>query len=128
MRSGEGVVTLQSSHSVSESLDRLEKLLHDKGIRVFGRIDHSGEARGVGIEMPPTQLLLFENPKIGTPIMLAAPPAAIDLPSKALAWQDATGAVWLSYNDPEYLKKRFGLCEELLRHIRELGTIIAQAA
>ena len=106
---------------------RLEALLHAKNIKVFTRVDHSGEAEKVGLHMPPTQLLIFGNPKGGTPIMLAAPLSAIDLPIKALAWQDAEGKVWLSYNDPQYLKSRFSLPDEVLGPIAALSPLIEQA-
>ena len=115
MDQGEGIVTRQSSYSVVETLDRLEKVLRSKNIQVFARVDHSGEAERAGLHMNPTQLLIFGNPKGGTPVMVAVPTAAIDLPLKALAWQDDAGKVWLSWNDPEYLRRRFGIAEELMR-------------
>jgi uncharacterized protein (DUF302 family) len=125
---GDGIITKPARYTVPETLDRLEALLRSKGITVFARIDHSGEADKVGMKMPPAQLLIFGNPKGGTPIMLAAPLAAIDLPLKALAWQDADGKVWLSYNDPEYLKHRFGLAGETIQPIAGMGSLIEQAA
>ncbi len=128
MNSAEGIISTPGSHSVSDTLDRLEGILREKGIKVFVRIDHSGEARKAGLEMPSTQLLIFGNPKGGTPIMLASPTAAIDLPLKALAWQDGQGKVWLSYNDPEYLRRRFGLSNELLHPIAGIGALIEKAA
>jgi uncharacterized protein (DUF302 family) len=105
----------------------LEAILRAKNITIFTRVDHSGEAEKVGLHMPPTQLLVFGNPKGGTPIMLAAPLSAIDLPLKALAWQDTEGKVWLSYNDPQYLKDRFSLSDDLLVSISSLGALIQQA-
>jgi uncharacterized protein (DUF302 family) len=122
-----GLITLPSPHTVPETLDRLESLLRAKNIKVFTRVDHSGEAEKAGLHMPPTQLLIFGNPKGGTPIMLAAPLSAIDLPLKALAWQDAEGKVWLTYNDPQYLKARFSLPDELLAPISALSALIEQA-
>lgn len=122
-----GIITHPSPYSVSETLDRLEALLHAKNIKVFTRVDHSGEAEKAGLHMPPTQLLIFGNPKGGTPIMLAAPLSAIDLPLKTLAWQDAEGKVWLSYNDPQYLKTRFSVPDELLAPIGGLSALIEQA-
>src|SRR5262249_18707620 len=95
IKSRDGIVSKPSKYSVPETLDRLKALLRGKGITVFKRVDHSGEAEKVGMKMPPTQLLIFGNPKAGTPVMLAAPVAAIDLPLKALAWQSADGKVWL---------------------------------
>jgi len=125
-KTGEGIISKPSKYSVPETLDRVEAVLREKGIRVFARVDHSGEAEKVGLKMPPTQLLIFGNPKGGTPVMLAAPTAAIDLPLKALAWQDGDGKVWLSYNDPEYLKKRFGLRDEQIQTIAGIGSLIEQ--
>ncbi len=108
---GEGIVRKPSTHTVPETLDRLEAVLKTKGIQVFARVDHSGEAAKVGLKMPPTQLLIFGNPRAGTSIMLAAPTSAIDLPLKVLAWQDAAGKVWLGYSDPAYFARRYGLSE-----------------
>jgi uncharacterized protein (DUF302 family) len=127
MPTANGLITLPSPYSVPETLDRLESLLQAKNIKVFTRVDHSGEAEKVALHMPPTQLLIFGNPKGGTPIMLAAPLSAVDLPLKALAWQDAEGKVWLSYNDPQYLKTRFTLPDELLTPISNLNSLIQQA-
>lgn len=127
MKAGEGIISKASKYSVPETLDRVDALLRSKGIKIFVRVDHSGEAEKAGLKMPPTQLLIFGNPKGGTPVMLAAPTAAIDLPLKALAWQDADGKVWLSYNDPEYLKKRYGLTDDLIKTIAGTGSLIEQA-
>ncbi len=128
MKSGEGIISKPSKHSVPETLDRLEAVLREKGIKVFARVDHSGEAEKVGMKMPPTQVLIFGNPKAGTPAMLAAPTTAIDLPLKALAWQDSDGKVWLSYNDVEYLKRRFGLNDDTIKGIAAAAPIIELAA
>jgi uncharacterized protein (DUF302 family) len=122
-----GLITHPSPYTVPETLDRLEAILHAKNITIFARIDHSGEATKAGLNMPPTQLLIFGNPQGGTPIMLAAPLAAIDLPLKALAWQDTDGKVWLSFNDPHYLQSRYGLSDEVLKPITGLETLIQQA-
>jgi uncharacterized protein (DUF302 family) len=122
-----GIITLSSPYSVPETLDRLEALLQAKNITVFARVDHSGEAEKVGLQMPPTQLLIFGSPKGGTPIMLVSPLSAIDLPIKALAWQDPEGKAWLSYNDPQYLKTRFSVPDELLTPISNLNSLIQQA-
>ncbi|MGA7379974.1 MAG: DUF302 domain-containing protein [Terriglobales bacterium] len=126
MKTGEGIISKASKYSVAETLDRVEEVLREKGIRVFARVDHSGEAEKVGLKMRPTQLLIFGSPKGGTPVMVAAPTAAIDLPLKALAWQDDDGKVWLSYNDPEYLKQRFGLTDEQIKTISGIGSVIEQ--
>jgi uncharacterized protein (DUF302 family) len=127
MKAGEGIISRESKYSVPETLDRVDALLRSKGIKIFVRVDHSGEAEKAGLKMPPTQLLIFGNPKGGTPVMLAAPTAAIDLPLKALAWQDGDGKVWLSYNDPEYLKKRYGLTDDQIKTIAGTGSLIEQA-
>lgn len=105
----EGLVTVPSNHSVDETLDQFKSLLESKGITLFAIVDHSGEAAKAGMRMPPTKLAIFGNPKAGTPLMLAAPSSAIDLPLKLLIWEDARGKVWLSYNSPEYLQERHGL-------------------
>jgi len=122
-----GLITKTSPYSVSETLDRLEALLHSKNVKVFTRVDHSGEAEKAGLSMPPTQVLIFGNPKGGTPVMLANPLSAIDLPLKALAWQDTAGKVWLSWNDPQYLKSRYGLSDEVLAPLVTATSLIAQA-
>jgi uncharacterized protein (DUF302 family) len=109
-----GIVDVPSHHSVDETVARLKSILQTKGITLFALIDHSGEAEKAGMKMPPTKLLIFGNPKAGTPLMLAAPSIAIDLPLKILVWQDAQGKVWLSFNSPEYLMKRHGLPQNLL--------------
>ena len=127
MKAGDGIISKASKYSVPETLDRVDALLRSKGIKIFVRVDHSGEAEKAGLKMPPTQLLIFGNPKGGTPMMLAAPTAAIDLPLKALAWEDSDGKVWLSYNDPEYLKKRYGLTDEQIKTIAGTGSLIEQA-
>jgi len=122
-----GVVNLPSPHSVRETLKRLEALLAAKGLLVFARIDHSGEAVKVGMEMHPTQLLVFGSPRTGTPLMVAAPSIAIDLPLKALAWEDDKGKVWLSYNSPEYLQQRHGISADLVKNIAGVGALMQKA-
>ena len=112
-----GLVHLSSSYSVAETIKRLETSLLAHGVSIFCRVDHSGEAEKVGLRMPPTQLLIFGSPKGGTPLMLASPTAAIDLPLKALVWQDAGGKVWLTYNSAEYLQQRHNLAADLLKNI-----------
>lgn len=125
--SANGLITHASPYSVAETLERLEAILHSKNITVFARVDHSGEAAKVGLTMPPTQLLIFGNPKGGTPIMIAAPLSAIDLPLKALAWQDTGGKVWLSINDPRYLQSRYDLSDEVLKPIAGIEALILEA-
>ena len=127
MNQADGTISKPSKYSVQETLHRLETILTAKGIKIFARIDHSGEAERAGLKMPPTQLLIFGNPKGGTPVMLAAPTSAIDLPWKALAWQDAGGQVWLSYNDAAYIQRRFGLSDDVMKPLAGLGAVIEQA-
>jgi uncharacterized protein (DUF302 family)/uncharacterized membrane protein YidH (DUF202 family) len=112
-----GIIDKPSNHSVDETVQRLKNILQSKGVALFAFIDHSGEAEKVGMKMRPTKLLIFGNPKAGTPLMLAAPSIAIDLPLKLLVWEDAQGKVWISYNSPEYLKERHGLPQNLLQNI-----------
>ena len=124
----QGIIDKPSSHSVEQTVDRLKSGLQSKGIQLFALIDHSGEAEKNGIRMPPTKLLIFGNPKAGTPLMLAAPSSAIDLPLKVLIWEDTKGKVWVSYNSPEYLKERHSLPPELLQNIAVVETLAAKAA
>ncbi len=105
----DGIVDVRSNHSVEQTVDRLKTMLGMKGISLFAVIDHSGEAASVGMQMPKTQLVIFGSPKAGTPLMLAAPSIALDLPLKVLVWQDTSGDVWISYNSPQYLAERHGL-------------------
>ena len=123
-----GLVHINSSYSVAETTQRLEASLLAQGITIFCRVDHSGEAEKVGLHMPATQLLIFGSPKGGTPVMLASPTVAIDLPLKALVWQDAGGKVWLSYNAPEYLQLRHHLPPELLKNIAGPTALLQGAA
>jgi len=122
------IIDLLSRHSVPETIARLQSLLKENGVNIFALVDHSGEAAKVGLQMRPTQLLIFGNPKGGTPLMIAAPSVAIDLPLKALAWQDAQGKVWLSYNAPEYLQQRHGLPPDLLKNIAGPAALLKKAA
>ena len=122
-----GIIDVASHHSVAETLARLQSILQEKGITVFALIDHSGEAEKAGLKMRPTQLLIFGSPKGGTPLMVAAPRLAIDLPLKALAWQDEQGQVWLSYNSPEYLQQRHAFPMELMKNIAVIGGLIQKA-
>ena len=123
-----GIVNIPSKHSVDETVERLKNILRSKQITLFALIDHSGEAAKVGMKMPPTKLLIFGNPKGGTPLMLAAPSSALDLPLKILVSEDAQGNVWLLYNSPEYLKERHGLPSNLLPNIAVIETLSAAAA
>ena len=123
----EGIVKIPSHHSVDETVDKLKTILKSKGVTLFALVDHSGEAEKVGMKMPPTKLLIFGNPKGGTPLMLAAPSAALDLPLKILVAEDSQGKVWISYNSPEYLKQRHGLPENLLPNIAVVQALATAA-
>jgi uncharacterized protein (DUF302 family) len=125
--SGTGLTHLPSPYSVADTLKRLESVIASKGLTIFARIDHSGEAAKVGLTMQPTELLLFGSPKSGTPLMVASPTLAIDLPLKALVWQDVEGAVWLSYNSPEYLQQRHTVPDALIKNIAGIRSICEEA-
>jgi uncharacterized protein (DUF302 family) len=127
VRKEEGMVKIPSHHSVDETVDKLKTILKSKGVTLFALVDHSGEAEKVGMKMPPTKLLIFGNPKGGTPLMLAAPSAALDLPLKILVAEDSRGKVWISYNSREYLKERHGLPENLLPNIAVVQALAAAA-
>lgn len=122
-----GLVHVRSPYSVPETLKRLESALQARNLTVFARIDHGREAENIGLKMPPTQLIIFGSPKAGTPLMVASPTLAIDLPLKALAWEDADGKVWLSYNSADYLKRRHEIPDELVKNIAGIGTVLEQA-
>ena len=112
-----GILNKRSNHSVDETLERLQSALQAKGITIFALVDHSGEAEKAGLKMRPTKLVIFGSPEAGTPLMLAAPSAAIDLPLKILIWEDGEGNAWVSYNSPAYLQERHGFPKELLPNI-----------
>jgi uncharacterized protein (DUF302 family) len=122
-----GIVNKPSNHPVDETVERVKNILQAKGITLFAMVDHSGEAEKVGMKMPPTKLLIFGNPKGGTPLMLAAPSTAIDLPLKILVWEDGQGKVWLSYNSPEYLQTRHGFPPDLEKNIAVAGALAEKA-
>ena len=122
-----GIIDVRSRYSVPKTLERLQTILKEKGMTVFALVDHSGEAEKAGLAMRLTQLLVFGSPKGGTPLMVAAPRLAIDLPLKALAWQDEQGQVWLSYNSPEYLRERHGFPAELLKNIAGIAALVEKA-
>lgn len=126
-QAGSNVVTKPSKYSVSETIDRIERAVTEKAMKIFARINHAEEAKKVGLEMRPTELLIFGNPKGGTALMVARPTAAIDLPMKALAWEDKDGKVWLTYNSPELLKDRHSVPEELTSKLDPVGTLLEQA-
>jgi len=123
-----GIVTVPSNHSVDQTVEKLKGILQAKGVRLFALIDHSGEAANVGISMRPTKLLIFGNPKAGTPLMLAAPSSAIDLPLKILVWEDEQSKVWISYDSPRYLQQRHGFPQQLLPNIDVIENLASAAA
>ena len=127
LSSNNGIANVLSHHSVDLTLEKLQRMLQAKGVAVFALIDHSGEAAKVGMTMPPTKVLIFGNPKAGTPLMLAAPSIAIDLPLKILIWEDAEKKVWISYNTPEYLQERHGVPQELMQNIAVVATLAMKA-
>jgi uncharacterized protein (DUF302 family) len=124
---GNGLLQIASPYSVDETVKRLESILGQRGLQVFALIDHSGEAEKVGLKMRPTKLLIFGSPTGGTPLMVAAPTLAIDLPLKALVAEDEKGKVWVSYNSPEYLQQRHGVPDDLLKNIAGVGALVAKA-
>ena len=128
MQKEEGIVKIPSHHSVDETVDKLKTILKSKGVTVFALVDHSGEAEKVGMKMPPTKLLVFGNPKGGTPLMLAAPSVATDLPLKLLVREDAEGNVWISYWSAQALLKRYGLADSFAGNIATVDAIARQAA
>jgi len=124
----DGIITIPSNHSVEETIEKLKAILQSKGITLFALIDHSREAARAGMEMRPTKLLIFGNPKGGTPVMLAAPRSAIDLPLKILIWEDAQGKVWVTYNGPMYLQERHNIPTELLPNLSVIEALAKNAA
>jgi uncharacterized protein (DUF302 family) len=122
-----GLIHVLSPRSVDESMQKLETVVAAIGLKVFAHVDHSGEAERVGLQMRPTKVLIFGSPKAGTPLMIAAPSLAIDLPLKVLVWEDEQGKVWLSYNSPEYLGRRHNVPGNLLKNIAGIGTVVQKA-
>ncbi len=127
-REHDGIIDRASSHSVAQTVERVLAILREKGITLFAQIDHSGEAHKAGFAMRPTMLLIFGNPKGGTPLMLASPSSAIDLPLKLLVWEDAGGQVWISFNSSDYLRDRHHLPKELLGNIAVVSVLAERAA
>src|ERR1700721_1439757 len=122
-----GIVDVPSNHSVDQTVERIKGILNAKGVTLFALVDHSGEAEKVGMKMPDTKLLIFGSPKAGTPVMLAAPSTAIDLPLKVLVWEDGSGNVFVSYNSPAYLQKRHDVPDDLMQNIALVETLAAKA-
>ena len=123
-----GLINVPSNHSVDETVEKLKAILQSKAITLFALIDHSGEAAKVGMQMRPTKLLIVGNPKGGTPVMLAAPTSAMDLPLKILIWEDAQGKVWITYNNPAYLQERHNIPAELLPNVSVIEALAKSAA
>lgn len=123
-----GITDTPSNHSVDETVERLKGILKVKGVTLFALVDHSGEAEKAGMKMRPTKLAIFGSPKAGTPVMLAAPSIAIDLPLKLLIWEDSDGKVWLSYNSPAYLEERHSVPQDLLPSLAVVEILAAKAA
>ena len=126
--SDNGITTIPGHQSVDQTVQKAEGILNAMGVKLFAVVDHSGEAEKAGMQMRPTKLLIFGNPKAGTPLMIASPSVAIDLPLKILVWEDAGGQVWISYNAPGYLQARHGLPAELLKNIAVVEMLAAKAA
>jgi uncharacterized protein (DUF302 family) len=122
-----GFVQIASAHSVGETVDRLTAAFSAKGLQLFALVDHSGEAAKADLQMRPTKLLIFGSPKGGTPLMVAAPSLAIDLPLKALVWEDDGGKVWVAHNSPEYLQQRHGVPADLIKNIAGMGALLQKA-
>jgi uncharacterized protein (DUF302 family) len=122
-----GIIDKLSNHSVDQTVEKIKHLLQAKGVTLFALVDHSGEAGKVGMKMRPTRLLIFGSPKAGTPLMLASPTVAIDLPLKLLVWEDEQGKTWISFNSPDYLKDRHNLPANLLPNIAVVETLAANA-
>ena len=125
-----GLISVKSAHDVKTTADRLETMLKQKGMNVFSRINHAQGAQKIGKELRPTELVIFGNPKVGTPLMQCAQSVGIDLPQKALIWQDAQGQVWLSYNDPNYLVERHNItgCDAVIKKVGKALDNFAKAA
>lgn len=123
-----GIVRIASQHSVTDTVAKLESILQAKNVKLFAVVDHSGEAEKAGLHMPNTKLLIFGNPKGGTPLMLASPSIALDLPLKILVAEDSAGKVWISYNAPAYLQQRHNLPAELVPNIAVIDVLAANSA
>ncbi len=128
LSSDAGIVSIASKHSVDGTVEKLKTLLNAKGIMLFAQVDHSGEAEKAGMTMRPTKLLIFGSPKAGTPVMLAAPTSAIDLPLKILVWEDGDGRVLVSYNNVEYLEQRHGIPAEIAQNLAAAQALAERAA
>lgn len=128
MSTDNGIISVPSKHSVEETVEHLTRMLVAKSIKLFAAIDHSGEAEKAGFEMRPCKLLIFGNPKAGTPLMLLAPMAALDLPLKILVWEKNDGTAWVSYNDATWFQQRHNVPADLMGNISSLAVLAATAA
>jgi uncharacterized protein (DUF302 family) len=128
MEQNNGLVVIAGAHSVDETVEKLKGILTAKGVALFALVDHSGEAAKAGLQMPNTKLLIFGSPKAGTPVMVAAPSIAIDLPLKILVAEDGAGKVWLSYNSAQYLAERHGVPVELMKNLAVIEGLANAAA
>jgi len=123
-----GIISIPSNHSVDQTVDKLQDQLQAKGVKLFALVDHSGEAEKAGLRMRPTKLLIFGNPKAGTPVMMASPTIAIDLPLKILVWKDGGGQIWISYNGPAYLQARHDVPPDLVHNIAVVEALASKGA
>jgi len=123
-----GIISIPSNHSVDQTVDKLQDQLQAKGVKLFALVDHSGEAEEAGLRMRPTKLLIFGNPKAGTPVMMASPTIAIDLPLKILVWEDGGGQIWISYNGPAYLQARHDVPPDLVHNIAVVEALASKGA
>jgi uncharacterized protein (DUF302 family) len=122
-----GIVQIPSHYSVEETINRLQELLEQKGVKIFARIDQRREAESVGLKLRPTELLIFGSPATGTPVMQDSPTSALDLPLKVAAWQDASGQVWIAYNSPEFFQQRHGLTPDQVKALAAPNPLIDAA-
>lgn len=129
-QAADGLVVVQSNHSVTATADKLEAVLSENGMKIMNRINHAAGAESAGLELRPTEVVIFGNPKVGSPLMQCAQSVAVDLPQKALIWEDEDGQVWLGYNDPEYLKARHAIegCDAVLEKVSGALANFAKAA
>ena len=125
-----GIIRIKSNHDVTTTIDKLENVLKTKGMTIFKRVNHTAGAEKAGLQLRPTELLIFGNPKVGTPLMLCSQTAALDLPQKALAYEDENGEVWLAYNDPAYMAKRHNLkdCDKPVQKVTQALANFTRAA
>ncbi|RBW49258.1 DUF302 domain-containing protein [Marinobacter sp. F3R11] len=129
-QAAEGLIVVKSNHGVAATADKLEAVLSEKGMKIMNRIDHAAGAESAGLELRPTEVVIFGNPKVGSPLMQCAQSVAVDLPQKALIWEDESGQVWLGYNDPQYLKTRHSIegCDAVLEKVGNALANFAKAA